>query len=185
MGQKFAAHDAQGKITAFYDSIDSPPPAEVVTVKITDAQWQAAISTPGYTVVAGELTPPPAPTAAQLLAQAQAAAWDAIKAERDRRTLQGGYQVGNYWFHSDTFSRTQQLGLVMLGASMPANVQWKTMTGEFVAMTPALAQQIFSAAAASDIAIFGAAEQHRAQMEACADPVAYDFTSGWPPVFEG
>jgi len=74
MGQKIAAFDAQGNITAFYDSVDSPVPEGVTsTLAITDAQWQACISTPGYKVVSGALVAPPAPTAAKLLAQAQAA----------------------------------------------------------------------------------------------------------------
>jgi hypothetical protein len=111
--------------------------------------------------------------------------WEAIKAERDRRTQAGGYQVGGFWYHSDTFSRTQQMGLVMLGASMPAGVMWKTMSGEMVEMTPTLAQQVFAAAAASDIAIFSVAEAHRAAMLASAEPSMYDFSGGWPAVFEG
>lgn len=112
-----------------------------------------------------------------------AAMWGLIKAERDRRIQLGGYKVGDKWYHSDTFSRTQQMGLVLMGQTMPSGIQWKTMDGSFVEMTPALASQIFQGAAASDIAIFAAAEQHKAAMEASADPGAYDFTSGWPPVF--
>jgi hypothetical protein len=50
-------------------------------------------------------------------------------------------------------------------------------------MTQALAQQVFGAAAASDIAIFAVAETHKAAMEASADPAAYDFSGGWPPAF--
>ncbi|KQT10956.1 DUF4376 domain-containing protein [Ramlibacter sp. Leaf400] len=115
--------------------------------------------------------------------QAIAAAWDSIKAERDRRTLQGGYQAGGKWFHSDTFSRTQQIGLLLLGANVPPGTQWKTMDGSFITMTQTMAGQIFSAAAASDIAIFTVAETHRAAMVASEDPAAYDFTSGWPVVF--
>lgn len=109
--------------------------------------------------------------------------WQAIKGERDRRTQQGGYQVNGFWFHSDTMSRTQQMGLKELGASIPAGVMWKTMTGDMVEMTPALAQQIFSAAVVSDIAIFAAAEAHRAAMEASPQPHLYDFSGGWPAVF--
>ena len=109
--------------------------------------------------------------------------WQRIKAERDRRIQDGGYKVGTKWYHSDTFSRTQQMGLVMMGANIPANTPWKTMDGSFVVMTQTLAGQIFGAAAASDIAIFSAAETHRAAMEASADPAAYDFTGGWPPMF--
>ena len=57
------------------------------------------------------------------------------------------------------------------------------MDGSFVIMTQTLAGQIFGTAAASDIAIFSAAEAHRVAMEASADPAAYDFTGGWPPMF--
>lgn len=127
--------------------------------------------------------PTPEQVALLLLSAAQAAKWQAIKADRDRRTQAGGYQVGAKWYHSDTFSRTQQMGLVMLGANIPAGVQWKTMDGTFVAMTQALAGQIFGAAAASDIAVFAAAETHKAAMEASADPAAYDFSAGWPAIF--
>ena len=116
-------------------------------------------------------------------AQVKTHKWEAIKAERDRRIQVGGYKVGTKWFHSDTFSRTQQMGLVMLGANIPANTPWKTMDGSTVVMTQTLAGQIFGTAAASDIAIFAAAETHKAAMEASADPAAYDFSTGWPKAF--
>lgn len=121
---------------------------------------------------------------APAIAQIKAVKWGEIKAERDRRTDAGGYLAAGKWFHSDQKSRSQQLGLVLLGANIPAGLQWKTMDGSFAAMTPALAQQILAAAAASDIAIFAAAETHRAAMEASAEPAAYDFSGGWPAVFE-
>lgn len=115
--------------------------------------------------------------------QAKAAKWDAIKTERDRRTEQDGYKVGAHWFHSDQKSRSQQLGLVLLGADIPAILQWKTMDGSFITMTQQLAGQVLAAAAASDQAIFAAAEAHRQAMEASSDPAAYDFSTGWPKVF--
>lgn len=115
--------------------------------------------------------------------QAKAYKWDAIKIERERRTEHGGYKVGEKWFHSDQKSRSQQLGLVLLGASIPAGLQWKTMDGSFVTMTQQLAGQVLAAAAASDQAIFAAAEAHRQAMEASADPATYDFSTGWPKVF--
>lgn len=124
-----------------------------------------------------------AKVASQLI-KVKAGKWEAIKAERDLRIQSGGYKVGAKWFHSDTFSRTQQMGLVMLGGgNIPANTPWKTMDGTSVTMTQALAGQIFATAAASDIAIFAAAEAHRAAMESSADPSAYDFSGGWPKVF--
>lgn len=109
--------------------------------------------------------------------------WAKIKTERDRRKLTGGYQAAGKWFHSDEFSRSQQLGLVALGANMPAGIQWKTMDGTFVEMTPTLAQQILSAAAANDIAIFTAAENHKVTMEASANPASYGFSTGWPAMY--
>lgn len=137
--------------------------------------------------IAAELTPITEAEADQLrkpkLSKDQV--WELIKAERDRRTDQGGYKVGTKWFHSDQKSRSQQLGLVLLGASIPANLQWKTMDGSFVTMTQQLAGQVLGAAAASDQAIFAAAETHKAAMEASADPSAYDFSGGWPATFAG
>ena len=108
--------------------------------------------------------------------------WNSIKAERDRRKS-GGVKVGTKWFHSDDGSRIQQMGLVMMGASIPANLQWKTMDGSFVAMTQAVAGSVFAAAAASDQAIFAVAEGHRVAMEASADPAAYDYSTGWPKIY--
>ena len=57
------------------------------------------------------------------------------------------------------------------------------MDGSFVQMTPALAQGIFAAATAYDVAVFAAAETHRAAMEADTDPAAYDCSTGWPKMF--
>lgn len=119
------------------------------------------------------------------LDDARADVWDRIKAERDRRTQAGGYPAAGKWFHSDIFSRTQQIGLVMLGAGIPVGTMWKTMDGSFIEMTPALAQQVFAAAAAQDMATFAAAEAHKTAMEAAADPAAYNFSAGWPAVFGG
>lgn len=109
-------------------------------------------------------------------------AWLAIQAERDRRKA-AGIKVGDDWFHSDDMSRIQHLGLVMFGQSMPAGIMWKTMTGTFVQMTPALAQSIFTGIAVKDTQIFAVAEQHRQNMLASPDPAAYDYSSGWPLVF--
>lgn len=115
---------------------------------------------------------------------ALAAKWLEIQAERERRK-NAGYSAGGYRFHSDPDSRIQQLGLVMMGASLPAGIQWKTLGGGFVTMTPQLAGAIFQATAAGDTAIFAAAEAHRAAINAMTDWQAiadYDFSGGWPAV---
>ena len=121
------------------------------------------------------------------LNERQNAAWERIKAERDRRKSLG-VKVGQHWFHSDDPSRIQQLALAMMGAAIPAGLQWKTLTLSpppvFVEMTPALAQGIFTATAASDAAIFAAAETHRIAIEASSTPESYDFSVGWPASIE-
>ena len=144
-----------------------------------DGQGWRAVNGPGD-VGADEVfseTPP-----ATSVVQAKSAKWDAIKAERDRRKA-GGVKVGAKWFHSDDGSRIQQMGLVMMGASIPANLQWKTMDGTFITMTQTLASQVFQAVAASDQAIFNSAETHRVAMEASADPASYDYSGGWPKIY--
>ena len=159
-------------------------PADIVEVPMDD-YVNAMARKPGDTldVANGRVVviPMPAPSTTEIKARK----WDSIKAERDRRTEQGGYKVGTKWFHSDQKSRSQQLGLVLLGVSIPANLQWKTMDGSFVTMTQTLAQQILAAGAPSDQAIFAAAETHKAAMEASADPASYDFSAGWPATFAG
>lgn len=116
---------------------------------------------------------------------AQAMQWQKIQTERDHRTYTGGYKVSNKWFHSDANSRSQQLALSLQGDTLPKDLQWKTMDGSFVVMTPALARQILAASTASDQAIFKAAEAHKAAMECCENPADYDFSTGWPEVFAG
>ena len=133
-------------------------------------------------VEATYVEPEPAP-----LVDRQAAAWERIKTERDRRKYLG-VKVGAHWFHSDDPSRIQQIALAMMGASIPAGLMWKTLTTSpppvFVEMTPALAQGIFTATAASDAAIFAAAEAHRVAMEVMPDPENYGCAGGWPVSIE-
>jgi hypothetical protein len=107
---------------------------------------------------------------------------DLIKAERDRRKI-SGIKVGTNWFHSDDSSRIQQIGLVMFGANMPANLQWKTLTGAFITMTPTLASQIFQSMAASDTTIFSISENHKTDMMAATNPSTYNFHIGWPIIY--
>ena len=114
-------------------------------------------------------------------ATARASKWEAIKATRDARKS-GGALVGTKWFHTDADSRIQQLGLVLMGASVPA-VPWKTLDGTFTTMSQTLAGQIFAAVAALDMALFANAEAHRTAMEASVNPDQYDFSAGWPDHF--
>lgn len=127
----------------------------------------------------------PLPSKADLDQKKQALArdvvWRQIQAERDRRKY-NGVKVGGNWFHTDDPSRIQQIGLVMMGQSLPP-IQWKTLGGNFVIMTPTLAMQIFQATAQQDVTLFAIAEQHRAQMNQLQFPNLYDFSTGWPETY--
>ncbi len=117
------------------------------------------------------------------LATLRASIWENIKDIRDHRTQTGGYKVGDDWFHSDIFSRSQQLGLERLGGNIPANLYWKTMSGSFVLMTQSLASQIFQAAVIQDVATFAYAEGLRAAVYASEQPASINITTGWPPIY--
>lgn len=126
------------------------------------------------------------------------AIWEEIKKLRDSKSDTGGYPVGQFWFHSDLRSRSQQHGLARMadkagaaGGDMdqPFEISegqplvWKTMSSAFVSMTPNLAHSIFDAAALQDAALFTHAETLNAQIRAALDPQSIDITAGWPVVY--
>lgn len=127
-----------------------------------------------------------------------AAAWAAIRTERDRRKNLG-FMCAGRWYHSDAESKTQHLGnkdtardQLAAGDDQAAPLRdpitnqvivWKTMDGQFVPLTCGLAIDIVAAGKSAEFKVFAAAETHRAQMMASPDPGAYDFTGGWPAVF--
>lgn len=122
----------------------------------------------------------PTPVAAVVdLAQVRAELCTQIKLHRDHRTLNAGFAVGSNWFHSDLLSRDQQMKLYIAGKNAP-DVPWKTMSGEFVQMTQALASKIVNACGANDVAIFATAEQHIKAVQDSDEPQTYDWTVGWP-----
>ena len=138
------------------------------------------------------------PYPAQSATEAKAAKLEAIKAKRTAIKA-GGVKVGTKWYHSDETSRTQYIGLLrMADAAVAAggtgtttlqyggqDIQWKTMDGTFIKMTVQRANDVFNAVSGLDFAAFGAAETHKAAMEASADPASYDFAAGWPATFAG
>lgn len=109
--------------------------------------------------------------------QIAAVRWTKIKAKRDELTDNGGCLVAGKWFHSDTKSKQQQMALTMLGAAIPANLQWKTMDGTFATMTQTLAGQLFGAQIAREQAIFAHAEVLKADLNA-------DINASWPARYE-
>lgn len=144
-------------------------------IRSSIAQCQDAITASGVTMAQVEIEEAKA-------AEVREAAWERIKVYRDWLKEQGISTAGK-WFHSDKSSRIQQLGLVLMGANVPAGLQWKTMDGTFITMTPQLASQIFQATALSDMTMHAVAEQHKANLYASSNPQAYNWMSGWPAVF--
>lgn len=138
--------------------------------------------TPGWLFERGYEVIILAPVSAAL-ADKQAFLWAMIKSERERRKA-GGVLVNGKWFHTDTDSRIQHIGLTIMGAGIPAALLWKTMDGSFVVMTQQLAMQIFQSVAAADQQNFATAEMHRIAMEAQADPRGYDYSTGWLSIYE-
>jgi Domain of unknown function (DUF4376) len=108
-----------------------------------------------------------------------------VKDIRDRKMVQGGYKVSDKWFHSDTYSRSQQLGLVLLGATLPGNIDWKTMDGSKIRLTVPLVQQIFSSALTQDSSLFAYAEYLVTLIEGASDVSSIDVNAGWPETYKG
>lgn len=107
----------------------------------------------------------------------------AIKAERDRRKFNGVF-VSDKWIHTDTYSRTQWMGMVMMGASVPA-IEWTTMDNTSITTSQALAGAVFQATATLDAALFAFAKSLIDTVNASGDPTSVDITTGWPATFEG
>lgn len=115
--------------------------------------------------------------------------WQSIKSERELRK-DGGAKVGGYWFHSDEASRIQHLGLTIAGIkalqeggtleTVLSPTPWKTMSGEKVLMTVAMAFSVFQAGFVLDGTLYAVAEEHKAALVASSAPASYDFSSGWP-----
>jgi len=177
---------AYNKITRTWASTNTPETLSadwIINPTFDDEQFAMQIGQEFWTFDGSTIkTPTLEEYNATMKSRHQDQKWREIQVERERRRT-GGVKVGTNWFHSDDSSRIQQIGLLLMGANMPNNIMWKTMSGSFVQMTPTLAQQIFQSTGAQDISIFTAAEQHRALMMASANPEAYNYLTGWPLTF--
>ena len=107
----------------------------------------------------------------------------AIRAERDRRKFNGVFVSGK-WIHTDTYSRTQWMGMVMMGAGIPA-IEWTTMDNTSITTSQALAGAVFQATATLDSTLFAFAKSLIDTVNASSDPTSVDITTGWPATFEG
>lgn len=113
--------------------------------------------------------------------------WELIKADRDRRQLNGGVRVGDHWFLSNERAVSEYNTIVATTAGISATTvvrkDWRTMDGATVDMTPALALQILKTGIQQRCAIDDAALAHKAAMEHCAEPESYDYSTGWPDIY--
>jgi hypothetical protein len=168
------------QIPNYLDAIVQNHPELVVRAQGSAADYQSLLVEGAGALPTKELLD------AEILQMKKDRMWLAIQDERTRRQNGGVFIASiNKWFHSDQTSRIQQLGLVMMGAGLPTGIQWKTMDGSFIEMTPAIALSIFNAAATLDMTAFGVAEQHRVNMLASTAPETYNFSGFWPAIFTG
>lgn len=122
------------------------------------------------------------PVAPLSLAERRALVWERVKVAREQRR-QAGVLAAGHWFHSNDTSRIQQIGLVLMGASIPVGQTWRTMDNGEVPLTQTLAAQIFQAVATSDAAHLQAAKNLRALVDASPEPESVDITAGWPEIY--
>lgn len=120
-------------------------------------------------------------TPVEMLDEIKSRIWEKIKAKRDNLKFNGVFVSGK-WIHTDTYSRTQWMGMVMMGTNLPV-VPWTTMDGTTINTSPELATAVFQAVATQDIVLFNAAATHKAQLSSSLDPESYDFSTGWPATF--
>jgi hypothetical protein len=188
---RFAFFNEQGRIdTSHNDDTVNQLPDEAI--ELTDQQWDQRFD---LKIIDGELINDPVAVDVTSIKIDQ---WTDIKIKRESIKA-GGVLAAGKWFHSDADSRIQHLGLkdsardlLSTGGVMAdrlkiagQDIPWKTMDGTFVFMTAQIAFDIVAAVALLDAQAHTKAEQHKAAMEADADPASYDFSAGWPAVFGG
>lgn len=173
MSKKFAAYSTSGAIIGFYDSIDSPVPKGVTAISVTDAEWQTCISTPGYTVVNGALVAPAAPTAAQLLAQAQAAQIQTLNAAYQAAivapvsyTSKGGVTKAYQADAASVANLSQMLLAFAASQAVPAGFYWVSLDNTQVPFTYADMQGLAAAFGTQGAAAFQQLQSLKAQVNA-------------------
>lgn len=104
-----------------------------------------------------------------------------ITLELDRRKF-GGVKVGSQWIHTDTYSRTQWLGMAMMGAEVPS-IEWTTMDGTSIFTSQTLVRSVFQNTAQLDTDVFNYAKTLITQVEKAEEPLLVDILTGWPTTF--
>jgi hypothetical protein len=123
--------------------------------------------------------------------------WDEIQFYRDS-LKSGGVKIDDNWFHSDSDSRIQYLGMrskardmLLDGGSMDdpiqklgINIMWKPMATDVrVLITVALAIDLVEKVGDLDAILFETAVYHKGIMLSSNNPDTYDYSQGWPEVY--
>jgi hypothetical protein len=179
MGQKQAAYDATGAIIAFYDKSDSPAPAGIPLIDITEAEWQQCLSTPGYRVIDNLLVAPVPPSAAQLLAEAKTVKTAELTAACRSEILNGFASTALGTSHHYPSKDTDQHNLttaVLDSLLHQDDPDWTTpfwcadsaSEWSFRPHTAAQIQQVGKAAKAATLAAMAMKQELTAQVESAA-----------------
>ncbi|AWB52324.1 DUF4376 domain-containing protein [Pasteurella multocida] len=121
---------------------------------------------------------------AQLLAIQQTEMWEKIKKKRYENGLGGVYitRVGK-WFQTGEEEKTKYLGLDKVIDSL-GEIDWKCYDNSFIKMNRTLLNEIFLQMVIDENADHINAEKHRAEMMKSAEPLNYDFSTGWSANYE-
>ncbi|HDR1113226.1 TPA: DUF4376 domain-containing protein [Pasteurella multocida] len=121
---------------------------------------------------------------AQLLAIQQTEMWEKIKKKRYENSLGGVFieRVGK-WFQTGEEEKTKYLGLDKVIDSL-GEINWKCYDNSFIKMNRTLLNEIFLQMVVTENADHINAEKHRAEMLKSADPLNYDFSTGWSSNYE-
>ncbi|MFC0948956.1 DUF4376 domain-containing protein [Pasteurella multocida] len=121
---------------------------------------------------------------AQLLATQQDEMWEKIKKKRYENGLGGVYiaRVGK-WFQTGEEEKTKYLGLDKVIDKL-GEIDWKCYDNSFIKMNRTLLNEIFLQMVIDENADHINAEKHRAEMMKSAEPLNYDFSTGWSANYE-
>jgi hypothetical protein len=120
-----------------------------------------------------------------------------VNDKRDQLILSGGFKLVSsgtpYWFHSNSISTCQQLGLIsaaiiakMQGAqdtTILHPIPWKTLGGQTISLTVGIALSLLQASFAQQGLLFTAANNHKTAIENSTNAKNYDINVGWPEIF--
>lgn len=107
--------------------------------------------------------------------------WKEIEEIREYKYSNGVFVEGHWW-QTSIMAKIRYMGAASLGFAFPG-MDWKTMSGEIVGLTGALASKIMVAVATQDGLIFKAAQDHKRAMEESENPCEYNINIGWPESF--